>query len=142
MTTAYLGYGAKVKFGDGASPEVFATIGNLRDFDDSETAELVEHTNHSSAGNRKEYIAGLIEGDEITLPVNLDPGDATHDRTTGLQSKLRQVVNFRFEEPQNSVGLQVAAVVIGIGKSYPVGDVMTMDITIKKTGAVTTYAVT
>lgn len=142
MTTAYLGYGAKVKMGDGASPEVFATIGNLRDYEDSETAELVETTNHSSTGNRKEFISGLIEGDEITLPVNYDPADSTHDRTTGVQAKLRQTVNFRFEEPQNSVGIQVAAVVIGVSKSYPVGDVMTMDVTIKKTGAVTTYAVT
>lgn len=141
MTTAYLGYGAKVKFGDGASPEVFATLGNLKDFEDSESAELVETTNHSSTGSRKEYIAGLIDGDEITLPVNLDPNDATHDRTTGLRAKLRQVVNFRFEEPQNSVGLQVAAIVIGVSNSYPVADVMTCEITIKKTGSVSTYAV-
>lgn len=141
MTTAYLGYGAKIKMGDGASPETFATLGNLGDFEDSDTYEMVETTNHSSPSNRREYIAGLVDGAEISLPVNYDPNDATHDASTGVQSKKGQTVNFRLEEPQNSTGYQFAAVVTGVTKAYPVADKMVMTITLKKTGAITTYAV-
>lgn len=141
MTAATLGYGTKLKMGDGASPEVFTEIGEVGDFEDSDSVELVKVTNHQSPNNRHEYISGLIDGDEIQFPVNYIPTNATHNRTTGLQAKLRSTVNFRIEEPGNSTGIQFAAVVIGVTKAYPVEDKMTMTVTLKKTGAITTYAV-
>lgn len=141
MTNAALGYGAKLKLGDGASPEVFSVIGEITDLQDSDTAELKEVTNHQSSGSRREYIGGLIDGGEVTFTVNYDPDGATHDRSTGLQAYLRQTKNFQIEEPGNTTGYQFAAVITNVSKSYPVDDKMSMNVTIKKTGALTAYTV-
>ena len=141
MTAATLGYGTLLKMGDGASPEVFTTIGEVGDFEDSDDTELVEATNHDSLGSRREYIAGLIDGAEIQFPVNYIPDHATHDRSTGLRSKLRTTVNFRLEEPGNDEGIEFAAVVMGITRAFPVADKMTMTVTLKKTGSPSYYAV-
>ena len=141
MTNAALGYGVKLKLGDGASPEVFAEIGEITDISDGDSAELKEVTNHQSAGSRREYIGGLIDGGEVTFTVNYDPDGATHNRTTGLQAYLRQTKNFRLEEPGNTLGYEFAAVIMSTSKAYPVDDKMSMDVTIKKTGALTAYTV-
>jgi hypothetical protein len=141
MTAARLGYGTKLKMGDGGSPEEFVEIAEVGDFEDTDTAELVEVTNHQSTNSRREYIAGLIDGDEIQIPCNYIPSNATQDRITGLQSKLRSTVNFRLEEPGNSEGIAFSGVVLGISKSYPVADKMMMTVTIKKTGSPTYYTI-
>lgn len=141
MTQAALGYGTKLKLGDGASPEVFAEIGEITNLTDGDAAELKEVTNHQSTGSRREYIGGLIDGGEVSFTVNYDPDGATHDRTTGLQAFLRQTKNFRLEEPGNTTGYEFAAVIMSVSKSYPVDDKMAMDVTIKKTGALTEYSV-
>lgn len=142
MTNAALGYGTKLKLGDGASPEVFAEIGEIVDGpEDSDSAELVEVTNHQSAGSRREYIGGLIDGGEITFTVNYDPDGATHDRTTGLQAYVRQTKNFRLEEPGNTLGYEFAAIITNVSKSYPVASAMQMQVTLKKTGALTPYTI-
>lgn len=141
MTNAALGYGTKLKLGDGASPEVFADIGEITALNDEDTAELKDVTNHQSINSRREYIGGLIDGGEVTFTVNYDPDGATHDRTTGLQAFVRQTKNFRLEEPGNTNGYQFAAIITNVSRSYPVDDAMEMNVTIKKTGDVTPYVV-
>lgn len=138
MTDARLGYGAKILMGDGATPtESFAEIGEVGDFEVGETVGTVDVTNHGSTGSRREHIFDLIDGDEITFPVNYIPDNATHDRSTGIRSKLRTRVNFRFLGPGETEYMQVECLVIGITRSFPVGGVMQMNITLKQTGAVT-----
>lgn len=142
MTSAALGYGTKLKMGDGGSPESFAEIAEIVDGpNDEDSAELVEVTNHQSDGSRREYIGGLIDGGEITLTCNYIPTNATHNRVTGLQSKLRQTVNFRLEEPGNPTGYQFAAVVTNLGRAYPVAEAMQFSITLKKSGSITSYTI-
>lgn len=138
---ARLGYGAKILMGDGASPEVFAEIGEVGDFEVGETVGTIDVTNHQSPGRRKEFITDLIEGDEISFPVNYIPTHATHDRSTGVRSKLGERVNFRFEGPGETEGMEVECLVIGITRAFPVGAVMSMNITLKQTGAPSYYTV-
>lgn len=138
MTEAILAHGAKILIGDGADPEVFATIGNLGDFDYNKSQELVDTTNHSSGGY-KEFIADLIEGEDVSFPVNFLRSDATH---TALESKLGDKVNFRFEFPGDTDGEEVAGIITAVGKSAPVsGAVLSMSVTIKPTGVPTTYTI-
>lgn len=138
---ATLGYGAKILMGDGASPEVFAEIGEVGDFDVNETVETVEVTNHQSPGRRKEHIVALEDGDEISFPVNYIPTAATHNRTTGLRAKKGSRVNFRFEGPGETEGMQVACLVVGVGRSFPVAGVMQMNVTLKPTAAASYYTI-
>ena len=140
MTNAILGFGVKLKMGDGADPEVFTDIGEIRgDFTVGQSINLVDATNHQSPTNAAglpfmEYISGAIDGEEITFGVNYDPDGATHDSTTGIRSKYGQTVNFELHEPGSTNKESFSAIVINIGRSYPIDDIMTMDVTLKPTG--------
>lgn len=138
---AKLGYGTKLLMGDGGSPETFAEIGEVGDFEDGDNIELVEVTNHQSPNNRREYIAGLKDGAEISFPVNYIASHPTHDRSTGLRGKIGQVVTFRIEAPGESEGYEFFAVVMGVTRSFPVQGVMQMTVNLKKTGAESWYPI-
>lgn len=139
---ALLGYGTKLLMGDGGSPETFAEIGEVGDFEDGDTVEQVEVTNHQSPNNRREYIAALKDGAEISFPVNYIASHATHNRSTGLRGKIGQVVTFRIEAPGETEGYEFYGLVIGITRAFPVQGVMQMTVTLKKTGAEAFYAIT
>lgn len=63
--------------GDSASPEVFTRICQVFGISGvGETNELQEATTFCSAGNR-EYIAGLADGEEITIEANYEQGTAS-----------------------------------------------------------------
>jgi len=65
MTAAFIN-GTTFKVGDAASPEVFTTIGEMVELDGlGKTNPLVDVTSFDSTA--KEYIAGLADGDEITV---------------------------------------------------------------------------
>jgi hypothetical protein len=139
---AVLGYGTKLLMGDGGSPETFAEIGEVGDFEDGDTLELVEVTNHQSPGRKREYIAGMEDGAEISFPVNYIPSHATHNRATGLRGKKGQVVAFRIEAPTETEGYQFFGLVMSVTRSFPVQGVMQMTVTLKKTGAESFYSIT
>ena len=142
-TSARLGFGVKLKMGDGGDPtEAFTDIGEIRgEFTFGEAVELVEATNHQSPANAagnpyREYITGAEDGEEVTIPVNYDPTDGTHDNITGLRSKKGALVNFELHEPGNPNKASFSALVIGVSRSYPVDDIMQMEVTLKPTGAI------
>jgi hypothetical protein len=140
--TPRLGFGVKVKMGDGATPtETFAEIAGIRgEFNFEETFSLIEVTNHSSPSvsgkPRAEYIGGKVDAPEITLPLIYDYSEATHNTSTGLQSKKGTSVNFEIVEPGSTKKFSFAAIIVGVSKSYPVEEVMGMDVTLKPTGAI------
>jgi hypothetical protein len=139
---ARLGYGTKLLMGDGGSPEEFAEMGEVGDFEEGDSIELVEVTNHQSPNNRREYIAGLKDGAEMSFPVNYIPADPTHDRSTGIRGKIGEVVTWRIEAPGETEGYEFYALVMGITRSFPVQGVMQMTVNLKKTGADSYYPVT
>ena len=132
---ARLGYGTVLKYGDGGSPQTFAEIGEIGDFEDGDTIELVEVTNHQSPNNRREYIAGLKDGAEMSFPCNYIPEHATHDRATGLRGKIGDVLDFQLVAPGETEVYNFSALVMGVTRSFPVQGVMQMTVTLKKTGA-------
>lgn len=132
---ARLGYGTVLKMGDGGSPETFSEIGEIGDFEDGDTVEQIEVTNHQSPGGRKEYIAALKDGAEISFPCNYIPTNATHNRTTGLRGKIGQVLNFQLVAPGETETYNFSALVLGVTRSFPVQGVMQMTVNLKKTGA-------
>lgn len=73
MTAAFIN-GTTIKRGDGATPtEVFAAIEEVVSISGlGKTKPLVDTTNFDSAA--REYIAGLADGQEITLECNYLPG--------------------------------------------------------------------
>lgn len=138
---AQLGYGTKLRMGDGGSPQQFVEIGEVGDFEDGDTIELVEVTNHQSPNSRREYIAGLKDGAEISFPVNYLPSHATHNRATGLRGKIGEVLDFQIVAPGETETYNFSALVMGVTRSFPVQGVMQMTVTLKKTGADTYTAI-
>ncbi len=141
MTSAALGYGTLLKMSDGGSPDTFSTIAEVKDLNDSDESEQVEVTNHSSPNSRREYIGGLIDGGEITFTCNYIPTNATQSLAAGLRSLIGSSRTFRLEEPGNTLGMEFNAVIVSCGRSYPVDNVMEMNVTLKKSGAVIEYTV-
>jgi hypothetical protein len=102
MTEARIGWGGKVFL---ATDNTEGTLTQLAEvvtatFPSDETDE-VEATHLLSPGRRKEFISGLIDGGEVTVTMNYDPGSATDilltdAKTTGTTRKVR------FEIPDTS----------------------------------------
>ena len=141
MTAAALGYGSLLKMSDGASPDTFSTIAEVKDINDSDDSEQVEVTNHSSPSSRREYIGGLIDGGEVTFTCNYIPTNATHSLAAGLRSLVGQSRTFRLEEAGATSGEEFNAVIVSVSRALPVDNVMEMQVTLKKSGVVQTYTI-
>jgi hypothetical protein len=99
MSSAALGAGATFQRGNGASPEVFTTIGEVISISEfGETGNLVQVTNHDSPGTppRHEYIGGILDGTEITFEANW-VDDATQDHTAGYISAAAAQANGNYK---------------------------------------------
>lgn len=86
MTNARIGWGGKVYLGTSALESTLTLLSEVVDctFPQDE-ADEVEVTHLASPGKRKEYIAGLIDGGEVTVTLNYDPGGATDLLLTGAK---------------------------------------------------------
>ena len=130
-----LGFGIQLKVGDGASPETFAKIASLQDLEEPDVVlETVEVTDHDSAGNAREYIAGLIEGGEVAATFNYDPSDTQqtqlkNDRAAGTKR------NYQILVPSSpNVTVAFAAFVTRFKPISPLEEANTVEVTLKVTG--------
>lgn len=138
-TQAKIGYGTLFKFGDGASPEVFTTVAEVTNIDGPGLSRSIPEATHMESPNGyREYIAGLKDGEEVTLECNFLPHHATQDPSTGILSLFEDGArtNFQVVWPQFSpdVTWQFAGVVTAFQPSTPVDDRITISVTIKITG--------
>lgn len=132
--------GTLQKIGDGASPEVFATIGQVRSISGPSTKATVQDvTTHSTSGNWMEKLATLIDPGSISFPVNFDPLDATHAFLTGMWSDLIALAerNFQTAFPAAMGTLAYAAYITGHGFDCPVDNVLQANVELTITGAIT-----
>lgn len=77
MPDGMIGYGSSVRIGRGTTPTwtAVALVGDLELPD--EQADEIETTHMKSPGRRKQFIAGLLDSGEFTIPTNYIPGSAT-----------------------------------------------------------------
>lgn len=131
--------GTLMKLGDDASPEVFATIGQVRSISGpSTTAVIQDVTTHSTAGNWMERLAVLIDPGNLSFPINYDSADATHQFTAGLWALLINLTqrNFRTVFPASIGYLAYAAYLTGHGFECPVDNVLQANIELTVFGAI------
>lgn len=75
-TAAQIGYNTLLQLGNGASPEVFTTVLEVKKIDRvGSTSAQVEATNLTSPNRTKEYVSGLQDGDTVTFTYNLITGN-------------------------------------------------------------------
>lgn len=141
MTDAALGIGTFLEYETvpGASPLAFTTVSEVLDIPEvPHTREFVEATNQSSAGYSREYIAGLIDAEEFTVPCNYLPQDASQaaiwamfNAGTARKWRLRESTT----SPQ--VTWTFDAIVAAFNPAFPVGDKKALNVTLRRTGPTT-----
>jgi xanthine/CO dehydrogenase XdhC/CoxF family maturation factor len=98
MTEARIGWGGAVFVSANNTEAGLVELGEVTDctFPQDETDE-VEATHLKSPGRRKEFLAGLIDGGEVTVNLNYVPGSATDillvaAKAAGTTRKVRFVI--------------------------------------------------
>lgn len=136
---ATYGHGTLLQMGDGASPEVFTTIAEVKDIKGpSIKRDTIETTSHDAIDYRT-FIGGLADGGEVGFDIQFGPSETTHIDTSGLLSKLvgaalpSSATNFQIVLPTAQVWA-ISGIVTGFEMSAPVGDLLMASITIKVTG--------
>jgi hypothetical protein len=71
MTAARLGFGVVFEYGNGASPEVFAELGELLEASPpSLSRATVDGTHHGSEDRYQEFISGLRDAGEVSMRIH------------------------------------------------------------------------
>ncbi len=141
MTTgAQLGIGTKLAFETtiGASPIAFTEVPQVLDLPDLvESREFVETTNQDSEQMRREYIGGLIDVEEVTIPMNYLPLDTVQNSLRGfLQETTPRWWRLRETTISPEKVQYFQAFVSMHSWSAPVADKKQRQITLRRTGPV------
>jgi len=137
MSNAFWVYGSSFQIGDGATPENFATVAEVRDMTaPSFQRDTIEVTNQDSSGGFREFIAGWRDAGEVTLELNWLPGNATHDESTGLLSHYLddEVRNYKLILPDTVLTIAFAGVITDFPPDLALESQGTVSVTIKITG--------
>lgn len=128
--------GVVIKRGDGASPEVFTTIGEVNSIQGpGGSATTIDVTNLSSTAKNKKM--GLIDEGQVTLEMKLDTADTAQTglRTDRSNKTLRNFQIVLTDSPATTISF--AAYVMSFALATAVDDVVTASVTLEIDGLVT-----
>ena len=134
-TSAMVTEGITIQRGDGASPEVFTTIGELTDFDGpSGQAAVIDATHFQSTG--KEKVIGLPDEGQFTVSGNYVQANAAQ---AGLitDRNARTLRNFKITFTDSPATVWTfAAYVLNFSVSGAVDDKIPFSVTLEISGLV------
>lgn len=133
--------GTLIKKGNGASPQVYSAIGQVRSIAGPTTKSIVQDvTTHSTSGNWMEKLATLIDPGTFSAPANYDKADLTHAFATGLWNDLINltVATYRIVFPASIGYLQMSAYVTGHSFDAPVDNVLRVNLEWTINGSIST----
>jgi predicted secreted protein len=116
---------------------VFAAIASVSDISGPErTREEIEVTAHDSPDKYKEYVKGLKDGGEVTITLNYDPAQSTHQDLDGdfEEDDLRDYQLVVLPGDADQLTVQFSAMITSMGEEYPIDDKMEMEVTFKISG--------
>ena len=128
--------GTELQVGNGASPEVFAKLGDLRSISgpDGSASEIVVTDLDSTAVEIK---MGLPDEGQVTLGLGYDPVHAQQE-TLRTQRAARALTNFKMVLPDSkATTFAFAAYVLTFSLETAVDDVVLLNVTLRVTGPVT-----
>lgn len=139
MTTAAISsFGTLLKIGDGATPEVFTTIAEVRDISGIDLElDTEEVTSHSSTDGWVEKIGTLLSMGPIKFGINWVPTGATHSFTTGLVKDMVNRTRRNFQLVLPNIGATTwafSAFVKAFSAKAPVKGELGADVTLDITG--------
>lgn len=136
-TTAVIGSGTLLKLGNGASPEVFTTIGEVVSIGDfGQENDLIDATHLESTA--KEYIYGLADGVEFEIVANYKPTNAQHVAMLAAQA-AKTTKNFQLVMPTGlgSLKFDFSALVRSWSIPFSSNEIIQISWSLKISGAVT-----
>lgn len=138
-TSARIGYGTLFASGNGASPEVFTTLGEVTAITPPGwSRDTVDATHEQSPGAHREFIAGLADAGEVSMDINFVPGNAAaaaleaEKALTGSSTLINRRITF----PDGSY-MSFAAILTAVEPDAPIDDKMSASVTLKVSGAPT-----
>jgi predicted secreted protein len=142
MTQATAGPGFLLQKGDGANPENFTTVAEVKDITGPQIKVTTKDaTNQSSTGAWAEKVATIKDGGTVTFKCNAIPSTPTQNSTTGLLADLlnKTLRNFRIQNQDGAATRwNFAAFVTDLKQTAPVDGILEWDMTLTISGAVTT----
>lgn len=134
----YAAKGAILAVNTVAAPTVYTTIPGVKDFGLSiGSPDQIDVTSHDSSGGYKEFVSGLMDTNEITVPIVWDGANATHAAlVAALQAGtvLGYKITGRESTPKT---YSFSANITGLDISWPVTGAQEATLTLKPTGAIT-----
>ena len=129
--------GSKIEVSGAASPSVFTKIVNVTDISESgATLDQIDVTNLDSTA--KEFVPGLPDYGTVTVQINFDSDEATHQTLDQLaQGGTSAIRDWRITESGGgSPGsrTQFKGFVQALQKARAVNSVVKATVTVKKTG--------
>ncbi|GGK89136.1 phage tail tube protein [Mangrovihabitans endophyticus] len=130
-------FGTLFKRGDGATPtESFTTIANVTTIGGPERSRnIIDVTSHDSPDQWMEKIGGLKDGGQITVDINYDPRQTTHDLDDDFDDadpRNYQIVLFPGTADEHT--WTIAGVMTGVSDEFPHDDKMGRTLTIDVSG--------
>jgi hypothetical protein len=129
--------GSKIEVSGIASPSVFAQVVNVTDISDSGvTVDQIDTTNLDSTA--KEYVPGLPDFGTVTVQINWDSDETTHQTLdTIAQAGPSAVRDWRITESGGGspgTRTQFKGFIQSLNKTRAVNNIVKATVTIKKTG--------
>jgi predicted secreted protein len=130
-------FGTLFKRGNGATPtEVFTTIANVTNISGPErTRDTIEVTSHDSPEQWKEFLGGLKDGGELSLDINYDPSETTHDLDDDFDDvnpRNYKIVILPGTDDEHTWSIK--GILTKLGDEFPHDDKMARSMTVKVTG--------
>jgi len=137
MTNAIAAFGAVLQVGDGATPENFTDIPELRDIvGPALSSDVADVTNHGSPAGMEEAVPTILRTGDVTFTVGYVPTGAVHDQLLA-DWKAKSLRNFKLiYADAGTTEWPFAAYVTGFTPNNPVGGDITANLTLKITGEI------
>ncbi|MER5171589.1 phage tail tube protein [Thioclava kandeliae] len=134
--TGMIGFGSTVRIGRGETPNwtELALVGDI-DMPDEQIDEI-ETTHMKSPGRRKQFISGMTDGGEVSIPMNYIPGSASDLLLQEIKAS-GEVVLIEITLTADGTPETFAGFLKGYARTAPVGDKMTCEATFRLSEEVT-----
>jgi predicted secreted protein len=131
------GFGTQFQRATTLSPgTVYETIANVTSISGPDRKrETIDVTAHDSPGQYMEFIGGLKDGGEVSLDINYDPAEDTHDLDEDFDDTAAR--NYRvvlLPGTDDEYTWQIKGVMTELSDEFPYDDKMARTMTIKVTG--------
>jgi predicted secreted protein len=114
----------------------FETIANVTNIGGPErTRETIDVTAHDSPGGWMEFLGGLKDGGEISLDINYDPSESTHDIDDDFDDTVAR--NYRIiilPDTDDEHTWSIKGIMTNVGDEFPYDDRMQRSVTVKVSG--------